>query len=109
MSKRLRQYAPTLGHLAKCGTVSRKRLLKNYLNDKEFLYTICECCKNILLGNVPLNSKQKQLLSKRKKQIRKVANKSSSLKQKKAIIQRGGFLSAILGPLIGLLGGLFTK
>jgi len=39
--------------------------------------------------------------------LRETANKTTSLKKKKQIIQKGGFLAAILPPIIGALGSLF--
>jgi hypothetical protein len=39
--------------------------------------------------------------------IRKLVLKKTSLKSKRKIVQTGGFLGAILGPIIKVLGGLF--
>jgi len=74
----------------------------------EFVACICECVKNLLLGNVPLSATQKKRLSSKKKALREIVLKKTSLRKKKSLIQRGGFLGALLGPIISILGGLFN-
>lgn len=103
---RLQRHAAKLVRLKKMTIKNRKKRLKKELDDDDFVKCICECCKNILLGNVPLTSQQRSNLKKRKADVRRLANKKISLKSKKAIIQRGGFLGAILGPVVSVLGGL---
>ena len=84
--------------------------------DKNTVNGLCECCLNILKGNVPLTSAQKRRLGKHKQTLRLLARKKRlSLRvKKKALLQKGGFLGALLGPIIStvgslLLGGLTRK
>ena len=64
----------------------------------------------VLDGRVPLTPKQRASLRRYKAAIRGISLKSKPLKYKRRVTQKGGFLSALLGaaiPLIGnLLGGL---
>jgi len=106
MSQRLKKYAPLLRMLNRASPTVRKRLMKNACNN-EFVKCVCECAKNIIKGNVPLTSAQKGQLSRRKRLLRKLVLKKTSLKGKQKIIQSGGFLGAILGPIISVLGSLF--
>ena len=86
----------------------RKQLVQQ--GGREIVDCISECCVNILKGNVRLSPKQKSCLSKRKLKLRKIAKKKVSLKQKKQIIQRGGFpLGAILAPVASVLGSLLFR
>jgi hypothetical protein len=59
----------------------------------------CECADNILRGNVPLPNLQKEKLKRNKAGLRALTKKSVSLKQKKAILQKGGFLGSLLAPI----------
>jgi len=68
---------------------------------------LCECAKNIIKGNVALTKAQRERIHKRKQSFRKLALKKTSLKEKRRIVQRGGFLGALLGPIISALGSLF--
>jgi hypothetical protein len=63
-----------------------------------------EVCLNLLEGNIPLTPKEKASLKKRAPAIEKVAKRSTSLKAKRDIIQKGGFIGALLGPALRLLG-----
>jgi len=112
---RLRANAPAIKTLFKAKPAMAKAIIKHA--DKELINTLCECCLNIAKGRVPLTTSQKHKLTKHKKIVRSLAKKSTSLKQRKLLLQRGGFLPALLGPLapiIGsvvapLVGGLFGK
>jgi len=101
MSKRVKKYAPTLELLAKCDKHTANSVVKSAR--PEFLNCIGDICYNILQGRVPLSPKDKTKLSKYKQQIRKIANKKTTLKSKRELIQKGGFIGAILAPLLGSL------
>ena len=68
----------------------------------ELVNCISECCQNVLKGNVPLSSAQKQKLHSKRQQLRLLANKKVSVKKKKIILnQKGGFFPLIaLAPLL---------
>ena len=69
--------------------------------------SLCECCLNILKGNVSLTPTQKRRLNKHKQTLRLLARKQTSLRvKKKALTQKGGFLGALLGPIISTVGSL---
>jgi len=58
---------------------------------------------------MPLSKSQKNRLTAKKKVIRIIASKKASIKRKRRIIQSGGFLGAILGPVISVLSSLFNR
>ena len=78
--------------------------------DKELINCICECALNILKGSVPLKPQDKKKLIKRKRDLRALTSKSTSIVDKKRIIQKGnGFLPMLLRPIIATLGSLLFK
>ena len=107
MSERLREFAPRLRLLAKCSHSSKERWLENNLNDSLIL-CLCECSLNILRGNIPLQPKQKMVLAKHKEDLRKLIDKKISIKKKKEILQDGGFIGALLAPIVSILSGLLS-
>ena len=107
MSARLKKYASYLCMLHRASPKLRKALLTKSCSS-EFLYCLSECAKNVLNGNVELSSGQKKQLVRRKRLLRKLVLKKTSLKTRKKIAQTGGFLGALLGPIIKVLGGLFA-
>ena len=107
MSKRLHRYVNLLKALHKAGQTNRIKLLKKHCNG-DFVCCITECVKNLLKANVPLNSAQKKKLSAKKNILRQLVLKKTSQSKKRKLIQSGGFLGALLGPIISVLGGLFN-
>ena len=57
-------------------------------------------CDNVLRENVKLSNSHKRKLSKYKNYIRQLSKKSTSQSSKKRILQRGGFLGALISPLL---------
>ena len=72
---------------------------------------ICECALNLLRGNVPLKHSEKVKLRRHRHSLRKLAEKKGSWKSKKKfVVQKGGFLPLLIGPIIGaLLSNLFSS
>ncbi len=106
MSQTLKKFAPYLRMLHKSSPKARNALVKQHCSH-DFLKCICECVKNVLMGNVDLSPEHKRRLKRHKRSLRKLALKKTSLTEKKRIVQSGGFLGALLGPIIKVLGSLF--
>ena len=71
---------------------------------------LCEVCKNILLGNLPITEQQKRKLQVHKRKLRKFADKSIKLKTKKKLLgQRGGWLGAVASVALPFIAGLLKK
>jgi hypothetical protein len=83
----------------------RKQILQT--SDKGFYTAIGETANNCLKGNVPLNRAQFRSLKKHRTALRKLANKKTSIKARKRILQRGGFLGSFFGPVLKAIGGIF--
>ena len=107
MSKRITQHAPLLRHLSKAKPNMIKAVIKT--GDKDLINVFCECALNVLRGVVPLTKVQRSRLTRYKGCLRDLVNKRTSNLRKRQILQRGGFLGALLPPIIGILGGLLGQ
>ena len=56
---------------------------------------------NVLKGNVPMSASQYRKLRRFKKSVRLLSCADLTNKRRLALAQRGGFLSALLSPLLG--------
>lgn len=99
MTHRLKTHAKTLEFLTKCDKHTARSIIKGAKPD--LLCCISDICHNVLRGRVKLSPLEKQRLSKYKRHIRKIADKKTTSKSKRTLIQKGGFLATILAPLIG--------
>ena len=99
----MRNFLPLLKRINKLGNREKNQYAKR--SNKEILDCISECAKNILRGNVQLSAKQKTALRRNRQNLRRLSIKKTSLKKKRQIIQKGGFLGAILAPVLATLGG----
>ncbi len=107
MSARLKSQLPLLKVIQGASPKLRKTLLENL--NKETLRCLCDCCHNILSGNIPLNPSQRKQLFRHRSTLRKLGTKGLSLRSKKRIlVQKGGFVSALLTPLLGVAATLLA-
>ena len=106
-SPAVKTYAKELTLLIQCPSKTRKAMIAG--GSSGLVKALCECALNILKGHVPLTMKQKRSLKRRKKDLRSLASRKTSLKKKKKILQKGGFLGPLLAPLIGGLVGIVGK
>ncbi len=106
MSKTLKKYAPFLRTLHRASNDKARRDMLRDRMDNGFVCCVAECARNVLKGRVPLTSTQKKKLTRRKHALRQMSLKKTTYKKKRKIIQSGGFLGALLTPIISILGGL---
>ena len=111
MSERLRAIHKELTKLKKLGPNARKKFFKTCC--KDCFFKVCECIKNVLNSNLKIKSSHLKKLSRHKQTLRALASKSTSLAKRKQLLQRGGFIGALLPAIIpavaSLLGGLFSR
>ena len=72
----------------------------------DLIKALSECSLNVLKGHVHLTRDQKRRLCKYKQTLRLLAKKSTSVKRRKQLLQKGGFIGALLKPVLGVLGGI---
>ena len=104
MSARIERNLPLLKVLCGAKPALIKAVLKGASPD--LINTLSECSLNILKGNVRLTSAQKKQLCRYKQSLRALSKKGTLLKRRKQILQKGGFLGALLKPVLSVLGGL---
>ena len=109
MSKRLKAHAPYLHVLVNGTAKQREGLLRGA--DKELVYCLCECALNVLQGNVKLQSTEKTHLKKYKQRLRDLSNKKIALRTKRKLLlkQKGGWVTALIAPILSSLAGLLFK
>lgn len=107
MSSPLEEKFEKLRLLKESSPKVRKRILKDC--NTSLLYCLCECALNVLKGTVPLEKAQKKRLGRFKHKLRKLASKKTRVKIKKRIVQTGGFIGALLTPVLSFLGTLLSN
>lgn len=105
-SNRLQRNITYLDVLAKAKPATRKAIVHNA--DKDLITCLCECALNILNGNIPLDRNQFNRLKKHQEKIRLIASKNLKHTDRKEIIQNGGFLPALIAPILGIAGQLLV-
>jgi hypothetical protein len=104
MSRLIERNFDALRVLKKASPKLRKAILKN--SEKELIIALCEIISNVLSGTVKLSGKQRDKLKSHRSSLRKVVDKKTALKDKRRILQKGGFLAALLPPALALLASL---
>jgi len=109
MSRRFHRNVPQLHELARC---RQKHKRNKYIRESKDDLTKCltECAYNLLKGNVPLTKKQKAVLRRHRKALVQFGTERRVRKAKNLLLQRGGFLPALLAPILAAAaGGLISE
>ena len=70
----------------------------------ELTTCLSECALNVIKGHVPLTDAQFKKLKRLRSPLQQLASKKISLKRKRRLLeQKGGFLSSLITPLIGVV------
>lgn len=110
LNKKFLKVFPTMKKIIKLPKKKRQEYIVNKASSSE-INGMCECVANGLYGNIPLSSRQKNKLKMYKPIIKRLANKSESVKKRRELLssQQGGFvLSSILGSAIPAIGMLIA-
>jgi len=108
MSARLKRNIGFL-RLVKRATPNKRKVLLSAAKS-DHLKCITECAHNIVRGNVRMTKGQQKKLKRHAKFIRLIAQKRFSLpRKKKLLVQRGGFLPALIAPILGIAGSLLGE
>ena len=67
--------------------------------DHDLITCLCECAQNILNGNVALTKSHLKHLQRYRSDVRILAKRRTPKHRKKKILQKGGFLSALLASI----------
>ena len=103
-ARRLQRYARTLDALRRAGREARASVLSKA--KKEFVSALVDCARLLIRNKWRLTENQKRQLRRRTKMIRQLVNPRTSLACRRALLQTGGFLGALLGPALKIIGRL---
>ena len=103
MSQNVKKHFHMLKYLCEAKPKTRRGVIKHC--DSDLLDALCECSLNILKGVVPLKPQEIKKLAKYKDNLLGLAKKSTSKRNKQDLLIKGGFLQALLTPLLSVLGG----
>ncbi len=98
-----------LRQVKKSSPAKRKQLLDKSTADN--IKAICDICYGILADKIKLSKAVKKKLAKRADFIRVLGTKSSKVPlrlKKKLLVQDGGFLPALLGPVLVVAATLLS-
>jgi hypothetical protein len=107
MSSRIKRNAELLKLLSNAKPGVASAIIKGAPPD--LITTLCECSLNVLKGNVRMSPAQKRKLARHKINLRTLAQRRCSAKKRKQILQKGGFLGALLKPVLGTIFKLFAS
>jgi len=107
MSRRVKKFLPVLRRIRNMGNKARRDYVKKC--NREFIDCVSEYAKNVIKGNVPMSGLQKAKLRRRRKDVEALAIKKTSLTKKRRILQKGGFLTALLPLVLSILSSMFLK
>jgi hypothetical protein len=97
----MKKFVPHLKKIKKADVSTQRKIIKSC--DKVMIDCFCECATNVIKGHVPLKKGQFERLRRHKRILRKLILKRTPIKQKKKILQTGGFLGALIGPVLTFL------
>ena len=98
---KVRQHIEFLSYLKSIPPRRQKLLLK--AADKEILSALAEICLNLIKKNCPLTKGQIKKLIPYEKQIYEMSLRKKSVAYKKSLVQKGGFVSALLSTILPAL------
>ncbi len=96
--EKLRDHRVFLEMLSKSNAKYRKDLINGA--PPEIMKLLSECALNILKGTITLTKEEKTNLRRYRNEVRQMATKRVSTRQKKKIAQKGGMLKALLKPVL---------
>ena len=100
----LKKNAHLLLHLNNCNAKFHRKIIS--IADKDLIQLFTEILHNIHKGNIPLNATQLKTIRKFSKAAKLILKRSTGIQSKKRLLQKGGFIPALIAPIIGFLGSL---
>jgi len=101
MSQRVERNLEALKALARVNSTVQKAIISTA--NKDLVLALVECAINIIRGNVTLTKGQYTKLKRYHKHLRQLVRTKTSQRERRSILQTGGFLGALLRPLLGAL------
>ena len=110
VTRRVTRNANILSALHRSSAAVRNAMLS--VIKKDVVLAIVDCAKMIINRKVPLTQTQLQKVLSLAQDIKRFVSSRTSHDVRKRALQKGGFLGALIGPVLSLLpqllGGLFS-
>jgi len=103
MSQRIKRNFTSLQALAKASNAIKSDMISTA--SKDLILSLVECASNIIKGNVRLTPAQFRRLRRYRVELERLVKPRTSQRDRKTILQKGGFLGALVRPLLELLLG----
>ena len=101
LSKNLRDNLYMIRCLSEAKEDSRRGAMR--CCSRQLCDSMSEIAANLLKGNIPLTDRQFLALKRHAKDIEALSKKKTRVWKRREILQKGGFLSALLGPVVRFL------
>ena len=101
MSKRIRRNMNAIKALARANTATQRAMISTA--NKDLILSLVELSSNLIKGNVHLTKRQFNQLKGYNSHLKRLVKSNTSERQRRQLLQKGGFLGALLKPLLGLL------
>ena len=109
MARSVEKHRDSLSKLQRCRS-EKKRLELLEQGGKPLQLCLRECCINVMNGNVMLTKGERKALHEHKDDLRALKNKVTFYKKRLEISQKGGFLPALIAPVLAaVVAGLIKK
>ena len=107
LSKNLRDNLYMIRCLSEAKEDSRRGAMR--CCSRQLCDSMSEIAANLLKGNIPLTDRQFLALKRHAKDIEALSKKKTQVWKRREILQKGGFLSALLGPVVRFLMPVVAK
>jgi hypothetical protein len=114
LQTRVREHEAVLRALHRLDNNARAVVMESAKRD--LVTTLVECARAIINRRVALSPNHYEAIRRRVKDINALTRPKASLDERRRILQKGGFLSALIGPALSLLpkvvssiGGLIAR
>jgi len=104
LAKRVRKHARVLNGLRRVDDRVRVALMSKAKRD--LVTTLVQCAREVIKRNPSFTPSQLEAVRRRASDISDLLRPGTTLTQKRNVLQRGGFLSALLTLIPSLVGGL---
>ena len=105
---RLRRNIPQLKELKSAAVKKRKKIIAAANSD--LIKCVCDCCANVVKGNLHINKVHRKKLARHAGTIRELSRKKQSVAKRRALLsQKGGFLPVLLAPVLSLIASQLFK
>jgi len=107
VSDRVRRYLLVLKRVRRLGEKAKREYVHKC--DNEFICCVSECAKKVIKRNVPLTNRQMKKLKSQAIRPKNFVFGKNFVAGESKVLQKGKFRSALLPPVLSLLGGLLLK